>query len=60
MSIVKGFDYKEFKKIADKVSFTQKEWSDILHISERTLQRYAKDNGVFNFSVVDRIYKLTK
>ena len=60
MPITKDFNYKEFKKIADKVPFTQKEWSDILHISERTLQRYAKDNGVFNFSVVDRILQIDK
>src|SRR5437660_2921645 len=60
MPIVKDFDYKEFKKIADKVPFTQKEWSDILHISERTLQRYAKENSVFNFSVADRILQIDK
>src|SRR6266550_2808933 len=60
MPIVKDFDYKEFKKIADKVPFTQKEWSDILHISERTLQRYAKDNGNFNFGVIDRILQIDK
>ena len=44
---VKDFTYSEFKKIADKVPFTQSEWAAILHISERTLQRYAKNNGVF-------------
>jgi putative toxin-antitoxin system antitoxin component (TIGR02293 family) len=44
---VKDFTYNEFKKIADKVPFTQAEWAAILHISERTLQRYAKANGVF-------------
>ncbi len=60
MPIVKEFNYKEFKKIADKVPFTQKEWADILHISERTLQRYAKDNGSFNFSAVDRILQIDK
>ncbi len=60
MSITKEINYKEFLKIADKVPFTQKEWSDILHISERTLQRYAKDNGVFNFSVADRILQIDK
>jgi putative toxin-antitoxin system antitoxin component (TIGR02293 family) len=60
MPIVIEFNYKEFKKIADKVPFTQKEWADILHISERTLQRYAKDNGSFNFSVVDRILQIDK
>jgi putative toxin-antitoxin system antitoxin component (TIGR02293 family) len=60
LPVVKDFDYKEFKKIADKVPFTQKEWSDILHISERTLQRYAKDNGSFNFGVIDRILQIDK
>ncbi len=57
---VKAFTFNEFKKIADKVDLTQKEWSDILHISERTLQRYAKDNSVFNFSVIDRILLIEK
>jgi putative toxin-antitoxin system antitoxin component (TIGR02293 family) len=44
---VKDFTYNEFKKIADKVAFTQAEWAAILHVSERTLQRYAKNNGIF-------------
>ena len=44
---IKDFTYNEFKKIADKVPFTQAEWAAILHVSERTLQRYAKNNGVF-------------
>ena len=44
---VKDFNYNEFKKIADKVPFTQAEWASILHVSERTLQRYAKNNGSF-------------
>jgi putative toxin-antitoxin system antitoxin component (TIGR02293 family) len=60
MPIVIEFNYKEFKKIADKVPFTQKEWADILHISERTLQRYAKENGNFNFNVADRILQIDK
>lgn len=44
---LKDFTYTEFKKIADKAPFTQAEWADILHISERTLQRYAKSNTTF-------------
>ena len=44
---VKDFTYNEFKKIADKAPFTQSEWASILHVSERTLQRYAKDNSTF-------------
>src|SRR5689334_16535797 len=42
---VKDFSFSEFKKIADKSPFTQAEWSAILHLSERTLQRYAKTDG---------------
>ena len=60
MPLVKDFNYKEFKKIADKVPFTLQEWSQIIHISERTLQRYAKANSNFPFSVVDRILQIDK
>jgi len=44
---LKDFTYNEFKKIADKIPFTQSEWAAMLHVSERTLQRYAKSNGSF-------------
>jgi len=44
---IKEFTYAEFKKIADKTPFTQAEWAAMLHVSERTLQRYAKSNGQF-------------
>jgi putative toxin-antitoxin system antitoxin component (TIGR02293 family) len=59
-SMVKDFNYKDFKKIADKVPFTLQEWSQILHISERTLQRYSKANSSFPFNVVDRILQIDK
>jgi putative toxin-antitoxin system antitoxin component (TIGR02293 family) len=57
---LKNFTFNDFKKICDKVDFTQNEWSDILHISERTLQRYAHDNGTFNTGVIDRILQINK
>lgn len=57
---LKDFTFDDFKKIADKADLTQKEWSDILHISERTLQRYAHDNGFFNTGVIDRILQINK
>ena len=60
IQLVKDFTYREFKKIADKVPFTQQEWSDMLHLSERTLQRYAKANSTFPFSVTDRILQIDK
>jgi putative toxin-antitoxin system antitoxin component (TIGR02293 family) len=60
LKLTKDFTYNEFKKITSKTDFTQKEWSDILHISERTLQRYSKDNSTFSFSVTDRILQIDK
>ncbi|MEO7444487.1 MAG: antitoxin Xre-like helix-turn-helix domain-containing protein [Ferruginibacter sp.] len=44
---LKDFTYQEFKKISGKAPFTQAEWASLLHVSERTLQRYAKNNGSF-------------
>jgi len=49
------FPYKKFERIAAQVPVTQKEWSNILHLSERTLQRYAKDNSNFEGIYTDRI-----
>jgi putative toxin-antitoxin system antitoxin component (TIGR02293 family) len=54
------FPYSKFKKIADKISFTQVEWASILHLSERTLQRYSKDDKSFEGIYVDRILQLEK
>ena len=57
---LKDFTYEDFKKVADKIPFTQAEWSEILHISERTLQRYAKDNHLFAPINAERILLINK
>jgi putative toxin-antitoxin system antitoxin component (TIGR02293 family) len=46
-SALKEFTYNDFKKVADKIPFSLAEWATILHVSERTLQRYAKKNSSF-------------
>ncbi len=60
MPSVKNFTYAEFKKIADKTPFTQSEWASILHVSERTLQRYAKSNGSFATINAERALQINK
>jgi len=55
---IQDFPYKKFEKMANKVPFTQKEWASILHLSEKTLQRYSKDNKSFEGIYVDRILKM--
>ncbi|MCW3088396.1 MAG: hypothetical protein JWQ78_1782 [Sediminibacterium sp.] len=55
---VADYTYKKLKKIADRVPFTQGEWANMLHLSERTLQRYAKNNSSFEGIYTDRILLL--
>ena len=57
---VADFNYRQFEKIAGIVPFSQKEWAHILHLSERTLQRYAKDSKHFEGIYVDRILHIKK
>lgn len=57
---LKDFTYNTFKKVADKVPFTQAEWANILHVSERTLQRYSKDNHSFAPINAERIVLIEK
>ena len=55
---IADFPSKKFEKIAAQVPFTQREWASILHLSEKTLQRYAKDNKSFEGIYVDRILQM--
>lgn len=57
-TLVKDFTYKDFKKILTKGAFTLAEWADMLFMSERTLHRYAKDDGGFNGLQIERILLL--
>ncbi len=57
---LKDFTYNEFKKIADKTPFTQAEWASLLHLSERTLQRYAKTNSSFAPIHAERALQIEK
>ncbi|HRO47428.1 antitoxin Xre-like helix-turn-helix domain-containing protein [Agriterribacter sp.] len=58
LPVTDGFSYKKFEKIAALTPFTQKEWGAILHLSEKTLQRYARDNSFFEGIYADRILHL--
>ena len=50
-----GFSYNKFIAVTRKIPFTSKEWAAILHLSERTLQRYAQNNTSFDGIYTDRI-----
>jgi hypothetical protein len=52
---VDEYTYKNFEHLMHLVPFSQKEWANILDLSERTLQRYAKDNKGFEGIYNDRL-----
>ena len=57
---LKECSYNDFKKLVDKIPFTMPEWASILHVSERTLQRYAKSNSSFAPINAERIALIEK
>lgn len=52
------FAIKSFQELSQKLLFTQLEWADILHISDRTLQRYLKENKPFEGLFAEHLYQL--
>jgi putative toxin-antitoxin system antitoxin component (TIGR02293 family) len=59
-SASKNISYNDFKKLLDIIPFTLAEWASILHVSERTLQRYAKNNSSFAPINAERIALIEK
>jgi len=54
----KGLEYELFKHITKRNPFTMSEWSDFLHVSERTLQRYRKEKRSFDQVQSERILEI--
>lgn len=44
----KGIPYTDFEKMVAFSSFSMSEWAVILHLTERSLQRYKQQNEVFD------------
>ena len=54
----KGIKFSLFSKFALGIPFSQSDWSNFLHISERTLQRYQKEQGTFDSPQSERILEI--
>ncbi|MES2448434.1 MAG: hypothetical protein V4546_14705 [Bacteroidota bacterium] len=52
------FSVSKFELLSKKLLFSQVEWADILHISDRTLQRYIKDNKPFEGLYAEHLQQL--
>jgi putative toxin-antitoxin system antitoxin component (TIGR02293 family) len=46
--IRRGLHYSKFHDLYTEAAFSLSEWSKILHISERTMQRYETENKTFD------------
>ncbi len=55
-----GVKFDVFQAFADKLSYTIKQWSKYLHITERTIQRYKKENKSFEPMQSERIIEIMR
>ena len=56
--IRRGIGFKTFLNLIKPFSFSLPEWSNMLHISQRTMQRYEKEEGTFDALHSERIVQL--
>jgi putative toxin-antitoxin system antitoxin component (TIGR02293 family) len=54
------FGISAFESLQQKLGFSQAEWAAILHLSERTLQRYLKDEKAFTGLQAELLHYLRK
>jgi putative toxin-antitoxin system antitoxin component (TIGR02293 family) len=55
-----GYGYSYVANLPVSTSFSQKDWSEFLHISERTIIRYREQNKKFDPLQTDRIIHLNQ
>ena len=53
-----GMAFSTFENQTHKVPFTQNEWSTVLNLSERTFQRYKKENKKFESIYTEKILEI--
>lgn len=53
-----GITFKTFTSIIKNFPFNLGEWSNYLHITERTIQRYKKENKTFNMMQSEMILEI--
>ena len=56
--INKGIKYNQFLKYIQQTPFSMSDWSEFLHLSERTLHRYQKDKKTFDALQTEKIMEI--
>jgi putative toxin-antitoxin system antitoxin component (TIGR02293 family) len=57
--IKEGIRYASFIGVVAKSPFSLEEWSDFLHISRRTMQRYQKEEKAFDSLHSEKIFQIS-
>lgn len=52
------FPIERFQELSARLLFTQLEWAEILHVSDRTLHRYLKEDKPFEGLYAEHLYQL--
>ena len=55
-----GVDYALFRSIVALCPFSTREWSTYLHLTERTLQRYKREERTFEQPYSERILEIAR
>lgn len=58
-AVKEGISYSFFEQLQKLSSFSMREWAGFLHLSERSVQRYKKENGVFGAVSSEKILEIT-
>lgn len=58
-SVKNGFQFEFFMRLVEKIPFSLNEWSHFLHLSERTMQRYKKEEKTFDPIYSERIMEIS-
>src|ERR1700754_3776347 len=53
-----GVPFPYFTKLSNHIHFDLEDWSSYLHLSERTIQRYKKENKSFDLLYSERILQI--
>lgn len=54
-----GIPFSQFLNMATASPFSLSEWSDFIHVSERTMQRYKKEKRTFDALQSEKILHIT-
>ncbi len=57
--IKKGLSFKAFLNFVKNSPFNISEWASFLHLSERTMQRYKKENKTFDSLYTEKILEVS-